>query len=162
VRAGRGPHGVDGNADRAIGAVLEADRERDTRSELTIAAKGRVGASAQFKGRSITGEDAPVELRLGRPGADGSPRDEVSDELRPVDQGRGRHVTVRSGQRVRRANSHVREEHGRDGVEQLAADGHAGRGDVDQQLTGNPEALVDLERIVKVGVAVGQRIRWRG
>lgn len=51
-------HGINGNANRAIGAVLEADREGHTRSELT------------------------VELRLGSTRADSTPGNEVGNVLR--------------------------------------------------------------------------------
>ena len=63
-----------------------------------------------------------MNLRLGGAGADGTPGDEVGDVL------------------------------GRDGVEQLGADGDAHRGEVAEELAGEAEALVDLERAVNVGV----------
>ena len=51
-------HRVDCDADRAIGTVLETDRERYTRHELT------------------------VKLRLGRACTDGTPGDQVGEVLR--------------------------------------------------------------------------------
>jgi hypothetical protein len=53
-----GANGVDGNSEATVGAVLEAHRERQTRSQLA------------------------VELGLGGTGTDGSKRDEVGKELR--------------------------------------------------------------------------------
>ena len=63
-----------------------------------------------------------MELRLRRARADGAPRDEVRDEL------------------------------GRDRVEQLGADGHAHVREVAEQLPREPQALVDLEGAVDVRV----------
>lgn len=58
--------------------------------------------------------DEPVELRLGRPGADGSPRDEVGDELGPVErrgneraQQRSAMVVGRGGRTYYRTNEMV-------------------------------------------------------
>jgi hypothetical protein len=93
------PHGIDGHTGTPIRPVLEPDRERDTRGQL------------------------PVQLGLGGSSSDGSPGDEVRDELRG------------------------------DGIEQFGTDGHAHRGDVDHEFTGESETFVDLERVVDVGVA---------
>ena len=57
VRMAGGLHGVDGDADRAVGTVLEADREARAGCELT------------------------VQLGLGGAGTDGAPSDEVGNEL---------------------------------------------------------------------------------
>ena len=58
VRLTRGQHGVDGDLDVALGAVLEADRHREPARHLA------------------------VRLALRRAGADGRPRDEVGEVLR--------------------------------------------------------------------------------
>lgn len=91
-------NGVNGDAEGAIGAVLEADGEGQARGKLA------------------------VQLALGRPGAHGTHAQQIGQELR------------------------------RDCVQHLARDGHATLGQVDEELARYPEALVDLERVVNVGV----------
>jgi len=97
------PHGIDSHTGTSISPVLESDRERNPGSQLS------------------------VQLGLGGSGTDGSPRDEVRDELRG------------------------------DGVEQFGTDGHTHRGDVDHEFTGESKTFVDLERVVDIGVAEGGR-----
>ena len=58
VRVRGGPHGIDGDLDVAIRAVLEANRHREARRQVA------------------------VHLALGRARADGAPRHGVGDELR--------------------------------------------------------------------------------
>jgi len=58
VRVRSGFHSVNGNTDTSISAILKADRERDTRGELT------------------------VELGFGGTGTNGTPRNEISNVLR--------------------------------------------------------------------------------
>ena len=94
----RSAHRVDGDADVAVGAVLEAD------------------------GAGEAGGELAVDLRLRRAGADRAPGDEVGDVLR------------------------------RDHVEELAAHRHAHLVEVEQQLAGDAQALVDLEAAVQVRV----------
>lgn len=98
VRLGRGADGVHGDRDVAVGAVLESEWEGNTGGQLA------------------------VQLRLGRAGADGAPRDQISQEL------------------------------GRDGVEQLTAHRDAHVGQFAEQSAGNAQALVDLEGAVDLWV----------
>jgi hypothetical protein len=77
-----------------------------------------------------TGSQFSVELRFGRSSSDSTPRDEVRDEL------------------------------GGDGIEEFGTDGHAHRGDVPHELSGESETLVDLERVVDIGVATGRQRGW--
>jgi hypothetical protein len=63
-----------------------------------------------------------VELRLGRASANGTERDEVREELRG------------------------------DGVQHFRGNGHALTGKVAEELAGDAQTLVDLERLINVGV----------
>ena len=81
-----------------------------------------IRAVLEADGERDTARELAMELRLGRARADGAPRDEVRDEL------------------------------GRDRVEQLGADGHAHVREVAEELAREAEALVDLEGAVDVRV----------
>ena len=64
-----------------------------------------------------------MQLGFGGSGSDGTPGDEVRDELR------------------------------RDGIEEFGSDGHAHRGDVPHEFSSESETLVNLERVVDIRVA---------
>ena len=98
VRIAARTHRVDGDDDAPVRAILEADGEGDTRGEFA------------------------VELRLGGPCADGTPRDKVVEILRGY------------------------------GVEELGTDGNPKIGEVTEKLPGDAESLVYLERTVYGGV----------
>lgn len=98
VLGGGSANGVNSNAKAAVGAVLEADGERQTGGKLT------------------------VKLGLGCSCTDGANGDAVGKEL------------------------------GGDCVEHLGGNGHAVGGQVDEELAGNAQALVDLEGGVDIRV----------
>lgn len=98
VLCGSAANGVNSHGQPAIGAVLEANGEGQTRCKLA------------------------VQLGLCCAGTDGAEGDQISEEL------------------------------GGDGVEHLGGDGHAGGGEVDEELAGDTQALVDLEGLVDVRI----------
>lgn len=63
-----------------------------------------------------------MQLRLGRPGTNSTPRDQIRQELR------------------------------RDRIQQLASDGDTHICQLTQQTPGNPEALINLEGAIDIGV----------
>jgi len=81
-----------------------------------------VGTVLETDGERETGGQLTVELGLGGAGTDSADGDEVSEEL------------------------------GRDGVEHLGGDGHAGRGEIAEELSRDTETLVNLEGLVDIGV----------
>ena len=98
MRSGSRTDGIHGELDAARGAVLEADGHREAGGELA------------------------VDLALGRPGADGSPGDDVGDVLR------------------------------RDRIEELAADRQPEIRHLDQQPAGGVEPGVHVARTVQLRV----------
>ena len=117
VRMASGLNGVNGHADRAVGTVLEADRE--------------TGAGCEFT----------VELGLGGTCADGAPSDEVGNELRTIYQLRPvtccpleLHVcTPREGLDIP------------DSIQQFPTDRHPHLVDITHQLPRHPQTLIDLK-----------------
>lgn len=98
VRMPDGANGVNGNAQRAVGAVLESHGEAQAAGQLAM------------------------KLALGGSGANSTNREQVGQEL------------------------------GGDGIQHLTGNGHALGGQVDEELAGQAQALVDLEAAVDVGV----------
>lgn len=98
VRVSRGANGVNGHRQVAVGAVLVSN------------------------GKTQTGGQLPMQLRLGGTGTNGTERDEVGQVL------------------------------GRNGVQHLTGNGHAGAGQVGVEPTRDTQALVDVVGFVKVRV----------
>lgn len=84
--------------------------------------KPTVGAVLEANGERKTGGELTVQLRLCCSRTNCAEGDQVGKEL------------------------------GRDGIEHLRRNGHASRCEVDEELAGNAQALVDLEGLVDVGV----------
>ncbi len=93
-----GENGINGDFHIAVGAVLEADGRRQSRSQLAM------------------------NLRFGRPGADGPPADKVANVLR------------------------------RDGIEKLRPGRHPQFMNLHEQVTSNAQAFVDAESSIQIGV----------
>lgn len=93
-----GTNGINGNAERTVSTVLEADGEREAGSQLA------------------------VQLGLGRAGANGTHREQISEEL------------------------------GRNGIEHLGGNGHALGSQVDEELARQAQTLVDLEATIDIGI----------
>lgn len=85
-------------------------------------ADGAIGGVLEADGEGKTGGQLSVELGLGGTSTHGADTDQVGGVL------------------------------GRDGVEHLASDGDTEIGDVSEKLTGNLNTLVDVVRVVDVGV----------
>jgi hypothetical protein len=98
VGGGSSAHSINSDSDRAVGTVLEADRERNTGCKFT------------------------VELGLGGTGTNSTPRNKIGEVL------------------------------GRDGIEEFGSNGNAAVGKVTEELAGNADTLVNLERAVDLGV----------
>jgi hypothetical protein len=89
---------INSDGQTAIGSVLEANGERETRGKLA------------------------VQLRLCCARTDRAEGDQVCEEL------------------------------GRDGVEHFGRDGHAGACEVNKELAGDTQTLVDLEGLINIGI----------
>lgn len=115
---------------RVRGGAHRVDRDADLDGAGEHAAAGgwesithaAVGAVLEADREGDAARQLTVELRLRGACADGAPRGEVGDVL------------------------------GRDGVEELRADGDAEVRQVAQELAGDADALVDLEGAVDIGV----------
>jgi hypothetical protein len=133
VRARSGPDRVDGDLERTVGAVLEPDGHRHTRSELTVhlrfgrceckfaTRKGVSRVIRLYHDQLLLPESVHQRQTL-TSCADGTPRDQIGNVLR------------------------------RDGVEEFASGRETNVGDFEQEPAGEPETLVDLVRAVELRI----------
>lgn len=115
-------HGAHNSDDARLGNRKEVVGVSDGTNGVDRDSEGAVGAVLETNGETETTGQLSVQLALGGSRTDSADRQQISKEL------------------------------GRDRIEHLAGNGHALVRQVDEQLSRQTQALVDLEAVVDIGV----------